>query len=423
MLTTMKQNLLTYDEVIDWIYNALPMFQNIGAGAYKPGLESTLRLMEHVGNPHEGLCAIHIAGTNGKGSTSHLIASVLMEAGYNVGLYTSPHLLDFRERIRVGGQMIEKEYVRDFVESNFAFLKENHFSFFEMSTAMAFSYFKEKAVDIAVIETGLGGRLDSTNVITPIMSVVTNIALDHTALLGNTRCEIAREKAGIIKQGVPVVLGEADDEILPVFVREARDKDTAVHLVAVKDNWQEYGCPLKGSYQRFNISTAITVCELLKDKLSLGEDKISRGIKNVIKNTHLMGRWQILREKPLVVCDTGHNVNGISEVVSQLEQTPYDNLHIVFGMVGDKDVDSVLDLLPKTARYYFTQSSVRRAMSVGELKEKAAGKNLIGVAYDNVGEAVNAAMNKAKEEDVIYIGGSTFVVADALMGVGFSEEK
>lgn len=419
----MKQNLLTYDEVIDWIYNALPMFQNIGAGAYKPGLESTLRLMEHVGNPHEGLCAIHVAGTNGKGSTSHLIASVLMEAGYNVGLYTSPHLLDFRERIRVGGQMIEKEYVRDFVESNFAFLKENHFSFFEMSTAMAFSYFKEKAVDIAVIETGLGGRLDSTNVITPIMSVVTNIALDHTALLGNTRCEIAREKAGIIKQGVPVVLGEADDEILPVFVRKARDKDTAVHLVAVKDNWKEYGCPLKGSYQRFNISTAITVCELLKDKLSLGEDKISRGIKNVIKNTHLMGRWQILREKPLVVCDTGHNVNGISEVVSQLEQTPYDNLHIVFGMVGDKDVDSVLDLLPKTARYYFTQSSVRRAMSVDELKEKAAGKNLIGVAYDNVGEAVNAAMNKAKEEDVIYIGGSTFVVADALMGVGFSEEK
>lgn len=405
---------MTYDEVIDWIYNALPMFQNIGAGAYKPGLESTLSIMEHVGNPHYGLKTIHVAGTNGKGSTSHLLASILMEAGYKVGLYTSPHLLDFRERIRVDGQMIEKEYVRGFVEKNYDFFKERSFSFFEMTTAMAFSYFKDRGVDIAVIETGLGGRLDSTNVITPMLSIITNIALDHTALLGDTREEIAMEKAGIIKRGVPVIVGEADDQVRPVFERVAMENNACLHLVKVREGWNRYECPLGGVYQRFNISTAITSCEVLKGRLNITSQHICDGIKNVVKNTHLQGRWQVVRKNPLVVCDTGHNVNGVSEVVSQLKDTHCDTLHIVIGMVGDKDIDGVLQLMPKEAVYYFTQASVRRAMMGGELREKALGVGLCGDSYECVADAVRAALSSARENDMVYIGGSTFVVADAL---------
>ena len=405
---------MTYDEVIDWIYNALPMFQNIGAGAYKPGLESTLSIMEHVGNPHYGLKTIHVAGTNGKGSTSHLLASILMEAGYKVGLYTSPHLLDFRERIRVDGQMVEKEYVRDFVEKNYDFFKERSFSFFEMTTAMAFSYFKDRGVDIAVIETGLGGRLDSTNVITPMLSIITNIALDHTALLGDTREEIAMEKAGIIKRGVPVIVGEADDQVRPVFERVAMENNACLHLVKVREGWNRYECPLGGMYQRFNISTAITSCEVLKGRLNITSQHICDGIKNVVKNTHLQGRWQVVRKNPLVVCDTGHNVNGVSEVVSQLKDTHCDTLHIVIGMVGDKDIDGVLQLMPKEAVYYFTQASVRRAMMGGELREKALGVGLYGDSYECVADAVRAALSSARENDMVYIGGSTFVVADAL---------
>ena len=405
---------MTYDEVIDWIYNALPMFQNIGAGAYKPGLESTLSIMEHVGNPHYGLKTIHVAGTNGKGSTSHLLASILMEAGYKVGLYTSPHLLDFRERIRVDGQMVEKEYVRDFVEKNYDFFKERSFSFFEMTTAMAFSYFKDRGVDVAVIETGLGGRLDSTNVITPMLSIITNIALDHTALLGDTREEIAMEKAGIIKRGVPVIVGEADDRVRPVFERVAMENNACLHLVKVREGWNRYECPLGGVYQRFNISTAITSCEVLKGRLNITSQHICDGIKNVVKNTHLQGRWQVVRKNPLVVCDTGHNVNGVSEVVNQLKDTHCDTLHIVIGMVGDKDIDGVLQLMPKEAVYYFTQASVRRAMMGGELREKALGVGLCGDSYECVADAVRAALSSARENDMVYIGGSTFVVADAL---------
>ena len=410
----MEHKSMTYDEVIDWIYNALPMFQNIGAGAYKPGLESTLSIMEHVGNPHYGLKTIHVAGTNGKGSTSHLLASILMEAGYKVGLYTSPHLLDFRERIRVDGQMVEKEYVRDFVEKNYDFFKERSFSFFEMTTAMAFSYFKDRGVDVAVIETGLGGRLDSTNVITPMLSIITNIALDHTALLGDTREEIAMEKAGIIKRGVPVIVGEADDRVRPVFERVAMENNACLHLVKVREGWNRYECPLGGVYQRFNISTAITSCEVLKGRLNITSQHICDGIKNVVKNTHLQGRWQVVRKNPLVVCDTGHNVNGVSEVVNQLKDTHCDTLHIVIGMVGDKDIDGVLQLMPKEAVYYFTQASVRRAMMGGELREKALGVGLCGDSYECVADAVRAALSSARENDMVYIGGSTFVVADAL---------
>ena len=410
----MKQKSMTYDQVIDWIYNALPMFQNIGAGAYKPGLESTLSIMEHVGNPHCGLKAIHVAGTNGKGSTSHMLASILMEAGYKVGFYTSPHLLDFRERIRVDGQMVDKEYVRDFVERNYDFFKERSFSFFEMTTAMAFSYFKDREVDIAVIETGLGGRLDSTNVITPVLSIITNIALDHTALLGDTRGEIAREKAGIIKRGVPVVVGEADEEVGPVFEQVAMENDAVLHAVTVREDWRRYECPLGGEYQRFNISTAVKACEVLEGELHITSRHICDGIKNVVKNTHLQGRWQVVREKPLVVCDTGHNVNGISEVVRQLKDTRCDTLHIVIGMVGDKDIDGVLELLPESAVYYFTQASVRRAMTSGELRDRAVSKGLCGNSYECVEDAVRAALASAGENDMVYIGGSTFVVADAL---------
>ncbi|MDD4820501.1 MAG: bifunctional folylpolyglutamate synthase/dihydrofolate synthase [Flavobacteriales bacterium] len=405
---------MNYSQVLRWIYNALPMFQNIGQGAYKEGLDGTRMLMAHVGNPEKGLCCIHVAGTNGKGSVSNMLASVLKEAGYKVGLYTSPHLLDFRERIRVDGQMIPEENVTCFVNENFQFFSENHFSFFEMSTAMAFDYFKQQKVDIAVVEVGLGGRLDCTNVITPLLSIITNIALDHVALLGNTRAEIASEKAGIIKKGIPALVGEADDEILPVFQRRAREVGTELYTVCQGDEYKKYECPLCGQYQRFNISTVLSACKLLEKDLSITEESIKKGLANVVKNMEFHGRWQILRSEPTVICDTGHNVNGINEVSSQLQNLHCKNLRMVFGMVADKDIDGVLTLLPTKAVYYFSQATVHRAMPSSELKSLAEKHGLLGQAYLSVKDALTAAMKDADAQDVVFIGGSTFTVADAM---------
>ena len=410
-VTTKKMD---YRQVLEWMFSALPMFQKIGSDAYKPGLENTELLLEYLGNPHRGLRCIHVAGTNGKGSTSSMLASVLMEAGYRTALYTSPHLIDFRERMRVDGAMIPEDYVTGFVNEHFDFFVAHSFSFFEMTTAMAFCWFRSQGVDVAVIETGLGGRLDSTNVVMPELSIITNIALDHTAILGETRPLIAAEKAGIIKPGVPVLIGENDPEIEPVFRQKAIRAKAPLYFTDHDIPYRDYGCPLEGEYQRFNIATVVSACALLKGAFGLTEDTIRFGIRNVVRNTHLQGRWQVLSSRPLVVCDTGHNVNGLSEIVRQLDSTPKERLHIVFGMVNDKDIDGVLSLLPRDARYYFAQASVRRALDSRELAVQAARFSLKGEAYPDCTSAVRAAVGAAAHEDMVFVGGSTFVVADVL---------
>ena len=399
---------MDYRRAVDWMCSALPMFQKIGSAAYRPGLENTEYLMDYLGHPERGLRCIHVAGTNGKGSTSSMLASVLMEAGYRTGLYTSPHLIDFRERMRVDGEMIPKEFVADFVERHLDFFTAHSFSFFEMTTAMAFCWFRACGVDVAVVETGLGGRLDSTNVVRPDLSVITNIALDHTAILGDTRVQIAGEKAGIIKPGVPVLIGENDPEIEPVFRAKAAREGAPLYFTDHGIRLEDYPCPLEGDYQRFNIATVVAACGILRESWKL------RGLARVVDNTHLQGRWQVLSRRPLVVCDTGHNVNGIGEIVRQLSHTPKGRLFMVFGMVNDKDVDGVLALLPKEAQYCFAQASVQRALDSRELARRAARFSLRGEAYPDCESAFRAAQQQAGPQDMIFVGGSTFVVADVL---------
>ena len=369
---------MDYRRAVDWMCSVLPMFQKIGSAAYRPGLENTEYLMDYLGHPERGLRCIHVAGTNGKGSTSSMLASVLMEAGYRTGLYTSPHLIDFRERMRVDGEMIPKEFVADFVERHLDFFTAHSFSFFEMTTAMAFCWFRACGVDVAVVETGLGGRLDSTNVVRPDLSVITNIALDHTAILGDTRVQIAGEKAGIIKPGVPVLIGENDPEIEPVFRAKAAREGAPLYFTDHGIRLEDYPCPLEGDYQRFNIATVVAACGILRESWKLDPQTVRRGIARVVDNTHLQGRWQVLSRRPLVVCDTGHNVNGIGEIVRQLSHTPKGRLFMVFGMVNDKDVDGVLALLPKEAQYCFAQASVQRALDSRELARRAARFSLRG---------------------------------------------
>lgn len=415
---------MNYSQVLEWIYSALPMFQKSGASAYNPGLSATSRLMDYLGNPEKGLVCIHVAGTNGKGSVSNMLASILMESGYRTGLYTSPHLLDFRERIRVDGRKISRQSVTGFVNRHLDYFKAENLSFFEMSTGMAFDHFRRENVDIAVIETGLGGRLDSTNVVTPLLSIITNIALDHTAILGPTRPLIASEKAGIIKPGVPVLVGECDEEIEPVLRARADELGAPFHISCPVEGYRDYGCPLGGDYQRFNISTAINACRLLEGPLPrINAESISSGLRNVVKNTEFHGRWQVLDESPLVICDTGHNVNGISEVMRQLVKLPVKKLHIVFGMVNDKDADGVLALLPPEARYYFVQASVRRALDSRELMEKAACFSLRGVFFPDCASGFKAALAAADPADCVFVGGSTFVVADVLSALEIKPEK
>ena len=424
---------MNYQETLNWLFAQLPMYQREGQAAYKANLDNTLQLDEYFHHPHKNFKTIHVAGTNGKGSVSHMLASILQEAGYKTGLYTSPHLKDFRERIKINGEMISEEYVTDFVEAHQEIFARIRPSFFEMTVAMAFQYFNDKKVDIAVIEVGLGGRLDSTNIISPPASVITNISFDHMALLGNTLEKIATEKAGIIKAEIPAIIGIRDQAYDFVFEKRAAEVQTQLEFVSDqwettrysngkyrlkrKDGWtfDEINCELQGMYQRKNIPVVLeTIAAIRPQGISVTDAHIRQGIERVITNTGLLGRWQILTRTPLTVCDTGHNIDGLTEVVRQLEQCHYKQLHFVIGMVNDKDVDSVLRILPGNAHYYFCKASIPRAMPEQILAEKATQAGLIGQCYPTVEEAYTAARQKAESEDMIYIGGSTFVVAEVV---------
>ena len=408
---------MNYKDILDYLYNSAPLFQQIGAGAYKEGLENTWALDEHFGHPHRSFRSIHIAGTNGKGSCSHTLAAILQEAGYKVGLYTSPHLIDFRERIRVNGQPVPEAYVIRFVEEERAFFEPLHPSFFELTTAMAFRYFAEEKVDVAVVEVGLGGRLDCTNIIRPDLCIITNISLDHVQFLGDTLEKIAGEKAGIIKPGIPVVIGETTPETRPVFQKKAEEVGAPIHFAEeeVKEVHPDWEYELKGLYQEKNRRTLWAALPLLQEEgYRIAESDIQAGFAHVVELTGLMGRWQKLQEHPTVVCDTGHNVGGIQYIAEQLRRQVFRRLHIVIGMVNDKDVRGVLALLPREATYYFTQASVKRALPAGQLARLAAEAGLQGTCYPDVPSAVRAAQKESLPEDFIFVGGSSFIVADLL---------
>jgi len=424
---------MNYEETLDYLYTRLPIFQRTGASAYKEGLDNSLALDNYLGHPHKKYRTIHVGGTNGKGSTSHLLAAILQQAGYKVGLYTSPHLVDFRERIRVNGEMIEKEFVIEFVDKHKAFSETIHPSFFELTMMMAFDYFARQKVDVAIIEVGLGGRLDSTNIITPDVSVITNISFDHVQFLGDSLPKIAFEKAGIIKAGVPVVIGEAGDEIADVFERRAKEVSAPICFaekeqpIESAESLQSGGWHFKtrlfgeiwgelgGLCQDKNAATVFQTLQILINSgYNIPKEAVSDGFAQVTSLTGLQGRWQQLGESPKIVCDTAHNEGGIRYIVQQLAHEKYDQLHFVIGMVNDKDVNKVLSMLPQNAHYYFTKANIQRALDEKELQEKALRHNLKGEAYPMVGEAVSAACANAGENDFIYIGGSTFIVADAL---------
>ena len=433
---------MNYKETIQDLYDCVPMFQNVGAQGYKEGLANTLALDEHLGHPHRSYRTIHVAGTNGKGSCSHTIAAILQSAGYKVGLYTSPHLVDFRERIRVNGQMISEDYVVRFVAEQRPFFEPLQPSFFEVTTAMAFKYFEEQRVDIAVIEVGLGGRLDCTNIITPILSVITNISFDHTQFLGHTLAAIAAEKAGIIKVGVPVIVGETNAETKPVFLAKAEEVNAPI--VFAEDNneilsfeqdfahatllyntrtMSELRGELCGYCQEKNTNTVLHALTALRQAgLRFEEPDVRRGFAHVCEPTGLMGRWQRLSTYPTVICDTGHNEGGFAYIVRQLEAQPCHTMRIVFGMVSDKDVTTILAMLPKDAVYYFTQASVKRALSADDMRQKAALCGLSGHSYPTVSEAYNAALSDAEADDFVYVGGSSYVVADLLSFLFFKDK-
>ncbi len=404
---------MTYNETIEYLFNSTPLFQNVGKAAYKEGLANTLALDEYFGHPHTAFKTIHVAGTNGKGSTSHSLASVLQTAGYKVGLFTSPHLKDFRERIRINGEMISEEYVVDFVEKHRSFFEPLYPSFFELTTAMAFKYFADEKIDVAVIEVGLGGRLDCTNIITPVVSIITNISFDHVNLLGNTLEKIAGEKAGIIKHGIPVVIGETTPETRPVFEKKAKEVGTHLFFAEEADT-QDVLFELGGNYQKKNLRTILCALNILKSEFNISEENIRKGLSTVCERTGLMGRWQTLNECPKTICDVGHNVGGFEYIVKQLAQQNYKTLRIVIGMVNDKDIHGVLTLLPKEAKYYFTRAKVARALMPEELQNAALEYGLHGNCYPSVTEAFKAAREEASSEDFIFIGGSCFVVAEAL---------
>ncbi|KJF45004.1 hypothetical protein LH29_06195 [Draconibacterium sediminis] len=431
---------MDYKATLDYMFSQLPMFQRTGPAAYKNTLENTLKLDENYGHPHRKYRTIHVAGTNGKGSVSHMLASVLQAAGYKTGLYTSPHLKDFRERIKINGQMMPESAVVDWV-SNF---KANNElwkiqpSFFELTVAMAFDYFADQEIDVAVMEVGLGGRLDSTNIITPDVSIITNIGLDHTNLLGDTLEKIAGEKAGIIKSGVPVVIGTTQPETAPVFNAKAQELDTSIYFsdqeynVAYsllrmdgkqqlnvakngKDVYPELVLDLLGQYQHKNIPPVLKAVDLLNEKgYKITEDNLRAALASVVATTGLLGRWQVIGNNPLTVCDTGHNEDGIKSIVEQLKNTAYKKLHFIFGTVGDKDPGKVLALLPKHAKYYFVKADIARAMDAEELANRAKDFGLVGEVYPSVNEAYKKAQRVADKTDMIFVGGSTFVVAEVL---------
>lgn len=416
---------MNYQETIEYLFNSTPVFEKIGAKAYKPGLQTTFALDDHFGHPHQKYKTIHIAGTNGKGSCSHTLAAILQSQGYKVGLYTSPHLVDFRERIRVNGECVPEQYVIDFVEENRAFFEPLHPSFFELTTAMALKYFAEQEVDYAVIEVGLGGRLDCTNIITPILSIITNISFDHTQFLGNTLAEIAGEKAGIIKPGVPVVIGEYLPETRPVFENKAKSENAPIlfaqdfdadHLESSETC--DVDMELKGSYQERNKKTILTALHILRQKLAISDEAIREGFAHVCELTGLRGRWEKLNDTPLTICDTGHNLAGWNYLAPQINSVKAETKHIVFGMVDDKDVVHVLQLLKEKlenrVKYYWTQPSTKRAIPVEKLNEIALKLGLHGETYHSVKEAYNAALKNAEKGDFVFVGGSSYVVADLL---------
>ncbi len=408
---------MDYQETLTYLFNQVPMFQRIGGAAYKEGLDNTLALDAHFGHPHRQFRTIHVAGTNGKGSVSHTLAAVLQAAGYKTGLYTSPHLVDFRERIRINGIPISKEYVVDFVAQERNFFEPLYPSFFELATAMAFKYFADEQVDVAVIEVGLGGRLDCTNIIKPDLSIITNISFDHVQFLGDTLEKIASEKAGIIKPYTPVVIGETTPETKTVFLTKAAEVDAPIYFAEENDRADYPGVDyeLKGIYQKKNKQTLFTALLLLKEAgYHIDEAMVRQGFAHVVELTGLMGRWQKLHDSPTLVCDTGHNVGGIQYVAEQLKQQKCHELQIIIGMVNDKDISGVLALLPREAKYYFTQASVNRALPAEQLCELASKAGLQGEAYPTVKSAVEAAMKESLPEDFIFVGGSNFIVADLL---------
>lgn len=428
---------MNYNETLNWMFNKLPMYQRIGASAYKADLNTTIEIINYLDNPQDSFKSIHIAGTNGKGSTSHSLASVFQEAGYKTGLYTSPHLRDFRERIRINGEMIPENDVVDFIEKHKNKLEELELSFFEMTVAMAFDYFRKEKVDIAIIEVGMGGRLDSTNVINPELCVITNISLDHVKFLGENEKQIAKEKAGIIKPKTPIVIGETQEDSKNVFINTAKEKDSKIIFAdqimdCRKDNtysieYQKFDIyknnelylkdlkyPLLGNYQKKNLATVICALDILKESFNINNTHIINGLNNVIKNTSLMGRWQVINRNPLAIADTGHNVAGINEVNRQLAETKYNKLHFVLSVVNDKDIDGILNLLPKDAEYYFCKADIPRGLSVNILAEKAIKCGLNGKIYDSVRHAYSTALENAKEGDLVFVGGSNFTVAEVV---------
>lgn len=428
---------MNYTDTLEWMYKQLPMYQRIGAAAYKADLNNTIALLNMLGNPQNNFKSVHVAGTNGKGSCSHMLASIFQEAGYKTGLYTSPHLRDFRERIRINGEMIPEEQVVDFIAKHQEAFEKMELSFFEMTVGMAFDYFSHEQVDIAIVEVGMGGRLDSTNLITPELSVITNIGLDHVQFLGDTLEKIAGEKAGIIKEGIPVVIGETQSETHQVFENKAAECHSPIYFadqifdcdkIHIESLYkQEYdiwknndmyleACeiPLMGKYQKKNLTTVMCAADLLRKKFELTDDHLRDGVANVIRNTHLMGRWQILNNDPLTIADTGHNVDGIREVISQLAEMSYNKLHFVIGMVNDKDIDHVLQLLPHSCEYYFCKADIPRGLDANILAEKAFELGLRGKVYESVRDAYQSAINAAYIDDVVFIGGSNFIVAEVV---------
>jgi dihydrofolate synthase/folylpolyglutamate synthase len=429
---------MNYQQTVDYLFSQLPVFQRIGKAAYKADLNNTIALDEYFNHPHKSFKTIHVAGTNGKGSTSHMLASVLAKAGYKVGLYTSPHLKDFRERIRINGVVIPEQEVVDFVEKHRPIFEKVKPSFFEMTVALAFDYFAREKVDVAVIEVGLGGRLDSTNIITPELSVITNISFDHTDLLGDTLSKIAFEKAGIIKPNIPVVISQTQPETEQVFRDKAKETNSPIlfadkiyKIINIDDqnpNWQSFDIErndgiylkdirldLRGIYQKHNIPGVLLALDILKDKgFSISDKHTKDGLAVASASTGLLGRWQTLQDKPMTICDTGHNIDGITQVLQQIAKVKREKLHMVIGMVGDKDIDGVLALLPKDAIYYFTKAAIPRALNELVLADKAACYILKGNTFPTVKEALDAAKKNATPNDLIFIGGSTFVVAEAI---------
>lgn len=405
---------MNYPETLDYLFGQLPMYQRIGNAAYKANLDNTYRLSEILNHPEKQFKSVHIAGTNGKGSTSHMLAAVLQEVGYKVGLYTSPHLKDFRERIKINGEMISENEVIDFVEKYKNEFEKIQLSFFEWTVGLAFHYFAKQKVDIAIIETGLGGRLDSTNIVTPEVAVITNISMDHTQFLGDTLAKIAAEKAGIIKSTIPVIIGETQPEIKHVFIEKANQCSAPIQF-ADEGLIQEYESDLKGAYQQKNKKTVIATINILQQLgWNITENHIKQGLLNVVNNTGLMGRWQVLNKQPFTVCDTGHNEAGITLILAQLAEQTYEKLHFVLGVVNDKDIANILQLLPKNATYYFCQAKIPRALEVDILAEKATAVGLSGAAFPTVEAAYGAAQKNATADDMIFIGGSTFVVAEVV---------